>query len=247
MTSDPPRLSVVVPAFDEGPRIGATVGHIRDHLARREPSWEIVVVDDGSTDDTAAQAEAALGATGRVLRHPRNLGKGAAVRTGMLAARGARRLFTDADLSTPIEELDTLERAVDAGAAIAIGSRAVDRSLLEVRQPALRELAGRVFNLVVRLVAVPGIRDTQCGFKLFRADAAEALFRASRIQGFGFDVEVLALARRRGLPIAEIGVRWRNGPVTRVTLGGGASAFLDPLRVRLMLMAGRYDGPPPPA
>ncbi len=242
MTSASPRtaLSVVVPAFNEGPRIGATLSRIRTYLAARATSSEILVVDDGSADDTAARAADALGDAGRVLRHERNFGKGAAVRTGMLAARGDRRLFTDADLSTPIEEIEKLERAMDAGAAIAIGSRALDRSLLEVHQPALRETAGRLFNLVVRLVAVPGIRDTQCGFKLFRADVVEPLFGPSRVQGFGFDVEVLALARRRGLPIAEIGVRWRNGPVTRVTLAGGAAAFLDPLRVRLRLLAGRY-------
>jgi dolichyl-phosphate beta-glucosyltransferase len=245
MISAPSRtaLSVVVPAFNEGPRIGATLTRIRAHLAARHGTWEIVVVDDGSTDDTAARAETVLGTTGRVLRHARNLGKGAAVRMGMLAARGARRLFTDADLSTPMDELEKLERALDAGAAIAIGSRALDRSLLEVHQPPLREAAGRLFNVVVRSVAVPGIYDTQCGFKLFRADAADALFGMSRVDGFGFDVEVLALARRSGLPIAEIGVRWRNGPVTRVTMLGGAAAFIDPLRVRLMMLAGRYPRP----
>jgi dolichyl-phosphate beta-glucosyltransferase len=159
----------------------------------------------------------------------------------MLAARGDLVLFTDADLSTPIEEIEKLERAVAAGAGIAIGSRAVDRRMVERRQPWARDMMGRLFNLVVRLCAVRGIKDTQCGFKLFTREAARMIFERTRIDGFGFDVEVLALAQWLGVPIAEVPVRWINNTDTRVRLAQGAKAFLDPLRVRLGILRGVYD------
>jgi dolichyl-phosphate beta-glucosyltransferase len=214
-----------------------------EYLKAHGGEFEILVVDDGSTDGTPALAEAVLAPLhdrARVLRNPENMGKGASVRRGMLAARGARVLFSDADLSTPIEEMEKLGRALDAGAGVAIGSRALDRALVEERQPLLRDMMGRAFNFVVQLFAVRGIRDTQCGFKLFAGDVVAPIFARARIDRFGFDVEILTLAQRLGIPIAEVPVRWRNSPGSRVTLTQGARAFLDPIKVRAGLIFGRY-------
>jgi dolichyl-phosphate beta-glucosyltransferase len=236
-------LSIVIPAYNEAERLPRSLDRILTYLLGRGRDFEVVVVDDGSRDGTAQAARAILarlGTRGRVLCNPGNVGKGASVRLGMLAARGSRVLFTDADLSAPIEELTKLEAALDAGAKVAIGSRAVDRRLLEKPQPFPRDLLGRVFNLVVRLIAVRGIGDTQCGFKLFAAEVVTPIFARTRIDRFGFDVEVLALAQRLGMGVAEVAVRWHNSPGSRVTLVGGARAFLDPLRVRLGLVLGRY-------
>jgi dolichyl-phosphate beta-glucosyltransferase len=239
-----PLLSVVVPAFQEERRLPATLERVVGYLGGRGRPFELIVVDDGSRDGTAAVAArslAALGERGRLVRLPANRGKGAAVRAGVAASRGAQVLVTDADLSTPIEELEALERACAGGADVAIGSRAVDRSLIARRQPRLREWSGRLFNLVVQVFALRGIRDSQCGFKLFRGDAAREVFRRARSDGFGFDVEVLAVARHLGYRIAEVPVRWRNDDDSRVSLLGGAAAFLDPVRVRIGLWRGRYD------
>jgi dolichyl-phosphate beta-glucosyltransferase len=238
-----PALSVVVPAYNEAKRLPPSLQLITEYLEQRGGEFEIVVVDDGSTDGTPAVAEAILAPLGecaRVLRNPSNLGKGASVRCGMLAARGSRVLFSDADLSTPIEEVEKLERALDEGAGVAIGSRAVDRALVEQRQSWPRDGVGRFFNFVVRVFAVRGIHDTQCGFKLFAGNVVAPIFARARIDRFGFDVEVLTLAQRLGVPIAEVPVRWRNNPDSRVTLWQGARAFLDPVRVRFGLLLGRY-------
>jgi dolichyl-phosphate beta-glucosyltransferase len=236
-------LSVVIPAYNESARLPRSLERIREYLERRAGDFELLVVDDGSRDGTAEVATrilAPLGERGRVLPHRLNLGKGASVRNGMLVARGNRVLFTDADLSTPIEEIEKLERALMDGAGIAIGSRAVDRRLVEQRQSLPRDVMGRLFNLVVRLSAVRGIGDTQCGFKLFRREVVGPVFGRTRLDRFGFDVEVLAIAQRLGIRIAEVPVRWRNSPGSRVTLIQGGRAFLDPLRVRLGLLTGRY-------
>ena len=168
-----PALSVVVPALNEEDRLPRTLERIVSHLGRRHEGFELVVVDDGSRDRTAERAQAA-GAT--VLRNETNRGKGYAVRRGMLAARGARRLMTDADLSTPIEELDRLCARMDEGHDVVIGSRALPGARIEVHQPWYRENMGRLFNLFVRALAVPGVTDTQCGFKLFTRQAADTLF-----------------------------------------------------------------------
>jgi dolichyl-phosphate beta-glucosyltransferase len=238
-----PTLSIVIPAYNEALRLPPSLARVIAYVEGRAIDYELLVVDDGSTDDTAAAAEAVLaplGERGRVLRNDQNLGKGASVRRGMLAARGARVLFSDADLSAPIEELVKLEAALDGGAGVAVGSRALDRALIEERQPLGRDLMGRVFNLVVQLFAVRGIRDTQCGFKLFAGDVVGPIFARTRIDRFGFDVEVLMLARRLGVTVAEVPVRWRNSEGSRVTLLQGARAFLDPIRVRMGLVFGRY-------
>ena len=232
-----PSLSVVVPALNEEDRLPRTLERIGSHLGRRRERYELVVVDDGSRDRTAERAQAA-GAT--VLRNETNRGKGYAVRRGMLAARGARRLMTDADLSTPIEELDRLCARMDEGHDVVIGSRARPGARIEVRQPWYRESMGRLFNLFVRALVVPGVTDTQCGFKLFSAAAARDVFSSARLDGFSFDVEVLFLARRKGYRIAEVPVVWRNDAASRVSLVRGFLAFPDLLRIRANDWSGRY-------
>jgi dolichyl-phosphate beta-glucosyltransferase len=233
-----PALSVVIPAFNEAQRLPPTLEKIQRHLAGRPQEFEILVVDDGSADATAEVA-ARAGAT--VLRNEGNRGKGYSVRRGMLHAKGARRLMTDADLSTPIEELERLMACMDEGYDVVIASRAMAGSRVEVRQPWYRENLGRAFNLVVRALVLPGLQDTQCGFKLFTAAAARDAFAASRLDGFSFDVEALVAARRRGYRIAELPVTWRNDEATRVGMVRGGLAFLDLLRIRVHAWRGRYD------
>ena len=193
------------------------------------------MVDDGSGDGTAERAREALaGLPGaRVLRFPENRGKGRAVKEGVLAARGRVVLFSDADLSTPIAMLDRLLERLEAGADIVIGSRALAESDVRVHQPRLREALGKLFNAVVRRLLVPGIRDTQCGFKAFRRDAARELFEGLRTEGFCFDVEILAAARRRGLRIEEVPVAWENSKPSAVRVVRGFPRILrDLARIR---------------
>ena len=235
-----PELSVVIPAFNEERRLPATLKSVVEYLRPRGTAFEVLVVDDGSTDGTAATVEA-FGGPVHLLRGRENRGKGHAVRRGMLAATGARRLMTDADLSTPMTDLPALEEALRRGYDIAIGSRALPGSNVEVRQGAFREGMGRVFNVGVRLLLIPELRDTQCGFKLFTAEAAQVAFSPSRLDGFSFDVEALVVARQHGLRIAEVPVTWRNDVATRVGLTKGARAFLDLVRIRWLRGRGAYD------
>jgi dolichyl-phosphate beta-glucosyltransferase len=234
---------VVIPAYNEAERLPPSLLKIRRFLDGWRRPYEIVVVDDGSKDETIARAREAGGETLVVLANGRNRGKGHSVRRGMLAAKGEVRLMTDADLSTPIEEFPRLWSRLDDGHDIAIASRALPESNVEVRQPWYREGMGRFFNLLVRWVALPGLHDTQCGFKLFTAAAARAAFAPGRLDGFSFDVETLVIARRRGLRIAEVPVTWRNDAASRVGLSRGAQAFFDLLRIRGNDLAGRYDAP----
>ena len=234
-----PELSVVIPAFNEAQRLPPSLERIREFL--KGTSHEIVVVDDGSSDDTAGSARAAGGETLRLVRIERNRGKGYAVRRGMLAARGAQRLMTDADLSTPIEELARLMAQARDGCPIVIASRALPGARIEVHQAWYRESVGRAFNLLVRALLLPGLHDTQCGFKLFSAEAACDVFEATRLDGFCFDVEALVIARRRGYRIAEVPVTWRNDAATRVSTLRGFMAFLDLARIRWNCSRGRYD------
>jgi dolichyl-phosphate beta-glucosyltransferase len=242
-TVSEPALSVVIPAFNEAERLPGTLAKVMAYLRERGESFEIVVVDDGSADATAEQARRCGRDAVRVLQNQGNRGKGYSVRRGMLAARGARRLMTDADLSTPIGELEKLEAALRDGHDVAIGSRAVRGARIEVRQPWYRENLGRVFNLLVQLAVLPGLKDTQCGFKLFTAAAAAQAFGRSRLDGFAFDVEVLYLARRAGRRIIEIPVVWRNDAATRVGSFKGFLAFVDVLRIRGNALLGRYPRP----
>ncbi|HEX6737253.1 MAG TPA: dolichyl-phosphate beta-glucosyltransferase [Vicinamibacteria bacterium] len=234
------QLSVVIPAYNEAERLPPTLERVLGYLRGRGVSHEVVVVDDGSRDRTVARARAVGGDTVTVLANEVNRGKGYSVRRGMLAARGARRLMTDADLSTPIEDLERLAARLDDGYQVAIGSRALPDSNVEIHQPWYRENMGRVFNAAVRLLALPGLKDTQCGFKLFSAEAAQAAFSRAQLDGFSFDVEALFLARRLGYRIAEVPVTWRNDAASRVGLWGGFRAFPDLMRIRWNALRGRY-------
>jgi dolichyl-phosphate beta-glucosyltransferase len=237
-------ISVIIPAYNEERRLAATLNRLIAYFdTSGSKSHEILIVDDGSTDSTAAIAEdyAAKHPCMRVLRNPGNRGKGYSVRHGMLEASAEWALFTDADLSSPIEELEKLSAAAQREKAqVAIGSRAVDRSLVGVHQSFFREFAGRLFNLCMRLITGLPISDTQCGFKLFEARAAREVFRRQRIERFGFDAEALFIARRLRFRIVEVPVRWNNAEGTKVTLLGGLTPFGDLLRIRWNAMAGRY-------
>ncbi len=204
---------------------------------------EILVVDDGSTDNTAAAAiaYAQTHPAVRVLHNPGNRGKGYAVRHGMLQAIGEWRLLTDADLSTPIDELESLAAAAcQCAADIVIGSRALNRQLIGVHQPAFREWAGKAFNVVMQIAIGLPIRDTQCGFKLFSRRAAEIVFPRQTIDRFGFDVEVLFIARLHGVAIQEVPVRWDHVEGTKVGLWNGAQSFLDLFVIRRNQLSGKY-------
>ena len=227
-----PALSVVIPAFNEEKRLPATLEAVLRYLRGRGQSFEVVVVNDGSADRTADVARAA-GPEVRVLENPGNRGKGYSVRNGMLSAKGEWRLMSDADLSTPIEELDRLQAAANEGADVVIASRAVSGANLEKRQSFARESSGRFFNFIVQTLHLPGIKDTQCGFKLFSAKAAEAAFRDATLDGFAFDVEVLVRAKRAGFSVREVPVTWRNDEQTRVSFGRGLAAFVDLFRLRV--------------
>ncbi len=245
MSPDSPiQLSVVIPAYAEEERLRDSLPRIRAHLASQPRPWEIVVVDDGSPDRTSQVAEEALaGVAHTVLRSEPNAGKGASIRRGMLAARGQWVLFSDADLSTPIEEVEKFWPHLEEGAEVVIGSRALRESDLIVRQPWYRETMGRVFNLMVRALVIPGIADTQCGFKMFTRRAADLIFTHQTLDGFAFDVEVLGLARLAGLKICEVPVRWENSPASRVSaVGDSCKMFLDLLRVRRRLRRLRREG-----
>ncbi len=211
------QLSIVVPAFNEERRIGPTLEKILAYGKRRLARFEILVVDDGSRDRTCqvVEALAAQEPALELVRLPENRGKGAAVRRGMLEARLAHALFTDADLSTPIEDVELLFAALGE-AQVAIGSRALASSRIELRQPFYREWMGRGFNLLVQRAATPGIHDTQCGFKLFATAAARELFALAQLDGFAFDVEVLFLCRKLGIRVAEVPVHWRNDAASKV-------------------------------
>ena len=196
------------------------------------------MVDDGSQDATA---EAAQCSGARVIANPGNRGKGYAVRNGMLQAQGEWALFSDADLSSPIEELEKLWRITEKESAeVAIGSRALDRSLIGVHQPFFRDRVGRLFNLVMRLATGLPFHDTQCGFKLFHARAAKEIFSRQRLDGFGFDVEALYIARRLGFKCLEVPVKWNDVAGTKVSLWRGVAAFLDPIQVRWNGLTGKY-------
>lgn len=206
-------LSVVIPAYNEESRLPATLEGLQECLSGRE--HEVIVVDDGSSDHTAEVAEK-FGY--RAVRHPRNVGKGAAVRSGVLASRGSMVLVTDADLAAPIAELPKLEAALEKGADIAVGSREALGARV-ARASFKRKLAGKTFNLLVRFLTGLPYRDTQCGFKLFKGEAARMLFSLVECRGYCFDVEVLLLARKMGFRAKEVGVEWRDAPGSKVTLG----------------------------
>ena len=239
----PLTYSIVLPAYNESARIAATLGRILAHANQRGWQIEVIVVNDGSTDDTArivreyASKHPAL----RLLENPGNRGKGYSVRDGMLQAQGDILLFSDADLSSPIAEADKLFSAIHQGADVAIGSRWVKTELQIKRQPLYRQFLGRIFNLALRLVLGLNFKDTQCGFKAFTRDAAQKLFPLQRIERWGFDPELLYLARKRGLAVIEVPVAWSHREGTRI------NPVLDGIRmlgeifvIRWNALSGKY-------
>ncbi|MEP6802702.1 MAG: dolichyl-phosphate beta-glucosyltransferase [Acidobacteriota bacterium] len=231
--------SLVIPAYNERQRVAASL-HVAAQWVATRPGgwdWEVILVDDGSTDGTAEVARRAAEESGlalSILVHPKNRGKGAALRTGVLGSRGNPVLVTDTDLSTPLTEWVKLAERLPTH-PVAIGSRAMDLALVRRPQPYYRRLLGRAGNLLVRLFAVRGIADTQCGFKLFRGDVARSLFRDARVAGFAYDMEVLHLAQKRGLPIAEVPVLWFNSVDSRVSvLRDTLPTLRDLLKIRWM-------------
>lgn len=245
------KLSIVIPALDEARRLPPTLLRIGAHLAEHTTQLpaEVLVIDDGSSDGTAEAAAAVPMPAGidlRVLIHTTNRGKGAAVRTGFNSAAGSWVLLTDADLSAPIEELSVLFSAAGENRVV-IGSRAIDRRLIENPQPWYRDLMGRTFNLGVRSLALGDLHDTQCGFKLFPGELARALARSQRLDGFAFDVELLVLARRWGYEIREVGVRWRHVEASRVSpIRHSSQMIRDLLRLWWWRLAARLPRHPEP-
>lgn len=230
-------LSLIIPAFNEAQRIGPTLRRAHRFLAARPASFEILVVDDGSTDDTVALVTALAGELPglRVLCSPANRGKGHAVRQGMLAATGRIRLFSDADGSTPIDELDPLLQALAAGADIAIGSRYLAGSQVTRPQPWWRRVWSRLVNRVVQRLLLPGVMDTHCGFKAFTAAAATHTFAACTVDGWSFDLEVLARAHAHGLSIREVPVRWENDDRSKARIRQLPQEFRHLYRLRKQL------------
>ncbi len=228
-------LSVVIPAHNEADKIGRAITSIRDYALNKGWDVEVVVVDDGSTDGTgqAAHDVAAAPLTVRVLRNEPNQGKGFSVRRGMMEATGRLRIFCDADMSTPIDQLDALLPWVDRSFDVVIGSRRLPESVLQPPQRFSRRTLGRIFRRIRSLILLGDIRDTQCGFKLFTAAAAEEVFPMQQVRGPAFDCEILALARARGYRIKEVGVLWRNDPDSRMRpLRDGWGMLLSLLRIR---------------
>ncbi|HKA63979.1 MAG TPA: dolichyl-phosphate beta-glucosyltransferase [Methylomirabilota bacterium] len=237
-----PRWSVVIPAYNEAARLPGYLKEIQAYFEGRDEPYEIIVVDDGSRDATAERVREVAAGRPAVTVHTlaENRGKGHAVRVGMADARGVLRLMADADGATPIVEVSRLEAAVAAGADIAIGSRALHDSAVVRQVRTHRKLAGHVFNFLVRRLGVPGVVDTQCGFKLFRGPVAAALFPLITTDGFGFDVELLMLAVRRGYRVAEVPVNWADQPGSKVgVLRHGPRMLREALSARRKLGRGR--------
>jgi glycosyltransferase involved in cell wall biosynthesis len=247
----PPQLTIVVPAYNESARIGKTLRTALEYLKKTSLSSEVIVVDDGSRDDTAAVAESAMANSGtvatRVIRYELNRGKGFAVRTGLLAASAEVAVFSDADFSTPMTETPKVVAPITAGECdLAFGSRALDRSLIGVHQPWRREQGGRIFNLLVRIATGLPYWDTQCGFKAFRMNVCRPLIEAAQIDRFGFDVELIYLAHLAGLRLREIPVRWDHTAGGPLDSSGNYSRdsfrmINEVRRIRRSAAAGVYD------
>jgi len=243
----PPELSIVIPAFEEESRVGGSITTILDYIRASGISAELIVVDDGSKDQTKATAEAAFsssdGVPARVIRYDENRGKGFAVRTGLAAATANIALFTDADLSTPIEETAKLTDPIRCGEFdVTFGSRALDRSLIGTHQPWRREQGGKVFNLLVRTMTGMPFWDTQCGFKAFNMKKFRPLLDVMRIDRFGFDVEFLYVADHHGLRLREIPVRWDHDERTKVSVfRDSRRMFGEVLQIRRNAKEGLYD------
>ena len=239
-----PKYSIVIPAYNEGARLGATLEKVLAYVRAQGWDAEVVVVNDGSRDNTAeiVKTFAARGAALRLVENPGNRGKGYSVRNGMLNARGQILLFSDADLSSPIEEAPKLLSALEQGADIAIGSRWLRAETQTQRQPLHRQVFGRIFNILLRLTLGLPFKDTQCGFKAFTQKAAQTVFPLQKIERWGFDPEILFLARKFGLKVKEVPVAWGHSGGARINpLIDGARMFQEMLRIRWYDLTGKYN------
>jgi dolichyl-phosphate beta-glucosyltransferase len=236
-------LSIIIPAYNEELRLGRTLPVLRDWLEKQETSWEVVLVDAGSGDRTVEVFHEHFSPEeGRSFRNTNNRGKGCAIRRGIQEARGEVLLFSDADFSTPIEEFPKLFQCLQNGYDIAIGSRSLPDSNVEVHQAWYREGMGRIFNLLVQLIVLRGFIDTQCGFKCIQRERILPLLPLMAVDGFCFDVELLFLAKKAGLKIVEVPVTWVNDPVSKVhILKDSSQMFMDLLWIRFRDWFGQYD------
>jgi dolichyl-phosphate beta-glucosyltransferase len=240
-----PEYSIVIPAYNESTRVGGTLEKVLAYVHAQQWDAEVIVVNDGSRDNTAdiVRALAAKDSVLRLIGNPGNRGKGYSVRNGMLNARGRIVLFSDADLSSPIEEASKLMQALDAGADIAIGSRWLQAETQTQRQPLYRQIFGRIFNLVLRSVLGLQFQDTQCGFKAFKRPAVQAIFPLQKIERWGFDPEILFLARKFGFEVREVPVAWGHSGDTRIhPLIDGSRMFMETLYIRWNDLSGKYNG-----
>lgn len=229
-----PSLSIVIPAYNEAKRISSTLWSVIDFVESHKIQVEILIVDDGSIDDTSVIVQALEKDFPyvRLIQHPKNMGKGAAVRSGMRSSCGQLVLFTDADGSSPIEEVTKLLEKVTSGFDIAIGSRNAGFGETDLKTKWYRRIIGGVFNLLVRLIIIDNIRDTQCGFKLFTREACDALFQRQRLNGFAFDLELLKLARLQGFKVAEVSINWHHVDGSKINLATDSlKMFLDIFRI----------------
>lgn len=241
--SQAPFLSIIVPAYDEAERIPLTLLDVDKKLSNANFSYEILVVNDGSKDNTVEVVEKMSKTIPhiKVIDNQKNQGKGGVVRDGMLAAKGQYRIFTDADNSTSIDQFEQMLPFFKEGYEVVIGSRAVKGAQLEPPQPFYRQLLGRMANLVIQIVNIPGVWDTQCGFKAFTAEAAERIFPLTKVNGWGFDIEALALARSLGYRIKEMPVRWVNDAASHVKLSAYLKVFVENVKIRWWLIIGAYS------
>jgi len=244
-----PAYSIVIPAYNESARLGATLAKVLAYVHAQGWDAEVIVVNDGSRDDTAdiVRAYSAKDPAVRLVENQGNRGKGYSVRNGMLNARGRVVLFSDADLSSPIEEAPKLFSALDAGADIAIGSRWLRAESQTQRQPLHRQLFGRIYNLILRLTLGLQFADTQCGFKAFKQPAVQAIFPLQKIERWGFDPEILFLALKLCFKVKEVSVAWGHSGGTRINpLIDGSRMVMEMLRIRWYDLSGKYDSSSPP-
>jgi dolichyl-phosphate beta-glucosyltransferase len=240
-----PYLSIIIPAYNEAERIPKTILDMDKRLAHAPYTYEIIVVNDGSKDNTAEVVRnlSKIAKNLRLIDVEKNRGKGATVKQGMLEAEGVIHLFTDADNSTPIDQFDQMIPLFKEGVSVVIGSRAAHGAKLDPPEPLYRQLIGKSLNVLIQLFLVPGIWDTQCGFKAFTAESARKVFILSRVGGWGFDMELLALARKLGYKIGEVPVHWINDEKSHMSVKGGLQFLGDIFRIRWWLWKGVYDQP----